>query len=271
MGTHGVSPFALCMARLLGAALVLVPLAARRSGPRVLTARDRGGMLLLSLLGIVFNQVLFLLGLKRTSPLSATLLIATIPVFTLALAVATRRERLEARTAIGIGVAFFGVVVLSGFAVPALGDTFVLLNAASYATYLILARPYLERFGAFTVMAWAFGLGAIVLAPLGGPALVLEAPNWSLTAVALVGWIVAIPTIFAYLLNAFALKRASPVLVTVYVYVQPTVVALLAWVQLGERPEVRALAAGALIFAGVTIVATRRAPLVPAVVGVRRE
>lgn len=260
----GVSPPALAMARIVGSAVVFVAalLALRRtegSGvpePRVTAWRDRLLLGVLSIFGIVFNQALFLAGLQRTSPVSATLLVATIPVFSALVAAVAGRERLTARSASGIALALLGIAVLSRFALPQLGDLLVLTNALSYAIYVVFAKGPLRRHGTLSVMAWVFGWGALLFAPLGGVALAREAPSWSPGAAALVAYIVGVPTILAYGLNAWALRRASTTLVTIYIYLQPLVVAALAWVQLGQPLEVRALIAGLLILAGVTVVAT---------------
>jgi len=263
---HGVSPAALAMARILGAAAFFVALRAlgRAAGqaPGVTSWRDRAALGLLASFGIVLNQALFLAGLQRTSPLSATLLVAMIPVFTAIVAAAAGRERLTGRKLGGIALALLGVAVLSRFALPAAGDLMVLLNALSYAIYVVFAKGLLTRLGTQAVMAWVFGWGVVLFAPVGGAALVREAPGWSPAAAGLVAFIVGVPTVLGYGLNAWALRRASPTLVTIYIYLQPLVVALLAWVQLGQPLTVRALAAGLLILAGVTVVAT--APRQPA-------
>ena len=84
-------------------------------------------------------------------------------------------------------------------------------------------------------------------------ALTWNAHTWALVAV-----IVVVPTIVAYSANAWALGRSSPTLVTVYVYLQPLLTAVLQWLQLGENVTTRAVVAAALIFAGVIVIATRR-------------
>src|SRR5512144_2517147 len=132
----GVSPPALAMVRILGGALVFVPAHLLLRSRRVRAWRDAAELALLALFGIVLNQALFLAGLRRTSPVSATLLVAMIPVFTAAVAAITGRERLTGRAGAGIAVSLFGVLVLSGFALPRRGDVLVLLNAASYALYI---------------------------------------------------------------------------------------------------------------------------------------
>src|SRR5262249_21666309 len=66
------------------------------------------------------------------------------------------------------------------------------------------------------------------------------------------------PTIVAYLANAWALARSSAVLVTIYIYTQPAIAGLLAWLQLGVGITARLLASAALIAVGVAVVSTRR-------------
>src|SRR5512144_1905949 len=118
----GVSPPALAMVRILGGALVFMPLALAQGGPRVRARRDVAELTLLGLFGVVLNQALFLAGLRQTSPVSATLLVATIPVFTVVIAALAGRERLRLRGVTGIALALVGALTLSGFALPRRGD-----------------------------------------------------------------------------------------------------------------------------------------------------
>jgi drug/metabolite transporter (DMT)-like permease len=252
----GVSPPALAMARILGAALVFVPASFVFRAPRVRSLRDGLELAMLSLFGVVLNQALFLAGLRQTTPVSATLLVATIPVLTAVISAISGRDRVRPRAAIGIAVALFGVGVLTRFTLPHRGDALVLCNAASYATYIVLSPRTLARYGTLTVLAWIFGAAAVLFAPVGGLALAREAPAWPAHTLALVAFIVLVPTALSYSLNAWALARANPALVTIYIYVQPLVVAALAWAQLGQAPELTTLLAGLFILAGVAIVAT---------------
>jgi drug/metabolite transporter (DMT)-like permease len=260
----GVAPEALAMARILGGALVFVPAylvaVARGGAGRISSWRDRMILAALSLFGVVLNQALFLRGLSQTSPVAATLLVATIPVFTAVIVVLTGRDRLRARAALGVLLAIAGIAVLSGFALPARGDALVLLNALSYAIYVVYSKDALARHGSLAVMAYVFGWGALLFAPIGGVRLLVDAPTWSVGAIGLVLYVVLVPTVLAYGLSAWALRRASPTLVTIYIYLQPIVVVALAAIQLGQVPTIRALLGGVFILAGVTIVARMKAP-----------
>lgn len=259
MSVHGVSPRALAMARILGGAILFGAAHVVAKTPRVRSLRDVGVLAALAIAGVVVNQGLFLAGLARTSPMSATLLIATIPVFAAVIGAASGRDRVTPRAAVGVAVALLGASALTGFAIPPTGDLFVLLNAFSYALYVVFAKRAVERLGALTVVAWVFGLGALLFAPFGLRELVSDAPTWSPEARGLVAFILVVPTFVAYGGSAFALRRASPTLVAVYVYLQPLVVAVLAYVQLGHAVTPRAAAAAALILGGVTIVASSKA------------
>jgi drug/metabolite transporter (DMT)-like permease len=68
-----------------------------------------------------------------------------------------------------------------------------------------------------------------------------------------VGFIILLPTIGAYWLNIFALKRVESSLVSVFVYMQPVITALIAIPVLHEHVSPRLIPAAGLIFAGVGV------------------
>jgi drug/metabolite transporter (DMT)-like permease len=256
--SHGITPAALAMLRIAGTAAFFLAAHLVMRTPRVRAWADVARLVGLSLAGVVVNQALFLSGLSLTSPVSATLLVATIPVFAALVAAVTGRDRLGTRAVAGIALALLGMVVLSRFALPHRGDLLVVANAFSYALYVVFAKGMLERYGTVTVIGWVFGLGALLFAPVGAAALWREAPLWPASTVGLAAFIVLVPTLLAYGLNAWALRRASPTLVAVYIYLQPLVVVVLAWLQLGERLTLHTALGGLLILGGVGVVALRR-------------
>jgi drug/metabolite transporter (DMT)-like permease len=259
-GGGGVSPLALAMARMLGAALFFQVLTRLRPGGLPpLSRADHGRAIGLSVLGIVLNQALFLIGLRITTAFAAALLGATIPVFTAALAVALRIEKPSARTAVGLALAVAGVVSLTGFHSLDLGALAIAANCLSYSLYLVLAKRTVERVGALNLVTWLFTWGVLVFSPFGGPKVVSGALEWGTRGWALVAFMIAGPTIVAYLFNAWALARSNPTVVSVYIYLQPLFAAVLQWVQLGETVERRAVVATAFILAGVGVVTTRKA------------
>ena len=263
-GGAGVDPFALALARMLGATVFFQVVTRATGRLRAVPVREHMRIAGLSLLGIVLNQTLFLVGLRITTAFAAALLGACIPVFTAALAIAFRVERASLRLAVGLALALSGVLWLTGVGALDWGAIALAANCLSYALYIVLSKQVIARVGALTLVTWLFTWGALMFAPLGLRPFVRGTGAWGLLAWGLVALIVIVPTVVAYSANAWALGRSSPTLVTVYIYLQPILAAALQWVQLGEPITKRALVAASFIFVGVTLVALRPAtPVLP--------
>lgn len=254
---EAIDPTALAFVRAFAAALAFV-LAERSTRRGPVAPLPRLPMFGLAVLGVVVNQAFFLHGLKRGTATSAALLAATIPVFTAALGVFLGIERARVRTWLGIALASLGVVTLTGVRDISLGNLLVTINSLSYAAYLVMVGKYVRAHGALRVIAAVFVWGALLLAIPGVPALVHNAPHWTPRGMTMVAWFVVVPTIFAYLTNAWALGRATPSVVAAYVYLQPILVMVVAGKMLGERLDLKTLFAGAAILGGLAIVAFRR-------------
>ncbi len=267
-----VTPFVLASFRAVLGALLLSLLARALSGPAPeQTLRERGKVAVLSFCGIVANQVLFIVGLSLTSAIHATLLTATIPIFTLVVATLSGRERPTLLRAAGIPVALGGIVFLldpgevAGASGSLLGDLLLAANAAFYSVFLVASREVLARRSALSFVAQAFRYGALPILLVASGDLGRFRP----AAVTGTGWlaiagVVAFATVGAYALNAWALARTSASTTALFVYVQPVFATALAALVLGERVTPRLLGAAALIFAGVALATVRRGPRRPA-------
>jgi drug/metabolite transporter (DMT)-like permease len=257
-GGEGISPYALAMVRMLGATLFFQAFTRATGTLRATVSRDHRTLAVLSILGIALNQGLFLLGLRLTSPMNAALLSVMIPVLTAALAVAIGHERASVRLGVGLVTSISGVVWLTGVGHVDAGVLIVLANCVAYSAYIVFSRETIRRLGTLTVVTWIFTWGAVLFAPFGMSALVHGVGDWTPRGWAFVAYIVMMPTIVAYLCNAWALERSNATLVSIYIYVQPVLAGLLAWIQMGLQPSGRLLGAAALIAIGVTVVATRK-------------
>lgn len=267
-------PFALL--RVAGSYLCLLAISLRQRAPRVPFSRGEVLRLILySILGVVVNQTLFISGLARTTAQHAAILIVTIPVFTLLIALLTRREAASAARVAGILLAASGAVSItlrSGLGDSAgsvTGDAMILLNCLSYAAFLVLSKPLMARHSSVRVMTILFGVGTLLMAPIAAGDLLAQ--DWSRVRPG--GWIALLfvilgPTVGAYLLNGWALARADSSLVAAYVYLQPLLASVMAAVILHERLESGTALAAVLIFAGVWLASRRPAragetPLLP--------
>lgn len=247
------------MIRMLGGALFFQAIVRTRSTQGVAISRaDHARLGGLSILGIALNQTLFLLGLRWTTPFATSLLGATIPVFAAALAVLFGKEKLSGRTVVGLILAMSGVLSLIGLGSLDRGAILVALNSLSYAAYVVLSRDVVVRVGALRAVAWIFTYAALMFAPIGARPMVTQLAVLTPRGWAFVLYILAMPTIVAYLLNAWALARSSATLVTIYIYLQPLFAALLAWAQLGQGISKRAWLAALLILLGLAVVGSRQ-------------
>ncbi len=256
-GGEGVAPIALAMIRMGGAAVFFQAVARLMRWLRPTSRRDQLQLAGLSVLGVTANQALFLVGLHSTSPMSAALLAVCIPVFAAAISILAKQERARSRTFAGLAFAVAGVVCLSGFGSLDKGALVVTLNSLCYACYIVFSRGIIRRLGALTVIAWLFTWGAASFAPLGSWTVLHDAPLWTPRAWAFIAYIVGVPTVVAYLANAVALGRTSATLVAVYIYLQPLMVGVLAWVQLGQTLSSRMLVSAVLILLGLGLVVSR--------------
>ena len=261
--------------RVLGAALALLTLNLLRGGPWIRDRRTLAHLALAGLLGVTGNQTLFVYGLSHTTAVNATILTTTNPVFTVLGALLLGLERPAPLKLWGIGLAGAGAVYLVGpdrlsFAPGvALGNLLVLCAMICYAAYFLVSKPLLRRVDPVTASAYIMGFALLGVAPIAAPAVRATALRevapltW-----ALVGYIVLFPTILAYLLNLWALRRVSPQTVAAFIYLQPLLTAAVSPLVLpGEGISSRTIVAGLAIFAGLGLVirAERREGAAPGV------
>jgi drug/metabolite transporter (DMT)-like permease len=261
---RSISSTGLVALRIGGAAIALTLLRRQLSKLRTLPKRDVWWLLFLSLLGVVWNQLLYVKGLSLTTAINAVLLSTTIPVCTLVISLFLGIDKLSLRRFIGIALAAAGVIYLvnpsradfSGGTMA--GNLLIVANSLSYGAYIALSKDLFQRYGALNVITWIFLIASLIVVPIG----FVDLRHLDTATVAPIVWgaviyTILIPTVAAYYLNAWALARVSPSTVAAYIYLQPLIAFGLAPVVLGERWNSRTLIASALIFTGVAVVTKR--------------
>lgn len=257
LGMRAFDPLTFSYLRVLGAAIVMNAVLPRAAYPR-LTRADWKRVVLYAVLGVVLNQAMFLAGLSLTSAHVAAILITAVPIFTLGAAMAFKEERVTPMKVAGIVLACAGALTVvggegfGGATKSLLGDLLIVGNSLAYALFLVLSKSDMARLGPRRVIARMFAVAAVLMIPLAAaPMLRLDwralPPGawWSLA------FVIAGPTIAAYILNAWALARTDSSLVAAYTYLQPALAVVLAAMFLGERIRPAAIVAGILIFTGV--------------------
>ena len=262
LGMREFAPLTFAWLRVAGAAVLLAIVA--RGEPKLdrADARRVAGW---AVLGVVINQSMFLAGLSLTTVPVAAILITTIPVFTLAAAIAARQERATAFRIAGIALAGAGaLLVVGGESVHGswrsfFGALMLVTNCLSYSLYLVVSKNAMARLSARRVVARMFAVGAVLLLPIAAWPMARE--QWS--QISPRAWIALVlvilgPTVGAYLLQAWALRHADSSVVASYTYVQPVLATLLGVLFLGEHLRGVVVIAGLMIFAGVWLATTPR-------------
>jgi len=224
---------------------------------------DFGKLALCGLFGVAINQMLFFKGLSMTSPINASLIMITLPIATLIFAAILIHERITAHKMLGIllGAIGAGMIILfshRGSAViasSALGDFLIFVNAASYALYLVLVKPLMERYHPFTILKWVFFFGLFYVVPFSfGEFQQIDWQSFPPLIWFCVAYVIVGTTFLTYVLNIYALEKVDTSIVAIYVYTQPVIATLIA-VGLGkdELSPLKIIAA-AFIFVGVFLV-----------------
>jgi drug/metabolite transporter (DMT)-like permease len=261
---RSMSTSSLVSCRLTGAALAFALLQRKLTPLLKMPAKDFLLLVLCSMLGVVGNQFLYVKGLALTTVINATLLSTTIPVFALFVSILIGYDQLSFRRLLGIVLAAGGVVYLVNPARADLsaqttaGNLLIVSNSLLYATYIVISKTLLERYGALNVITWIFLVGSVVTVPVGIYSLQQE----NLGAISAGVWllllfIIIFPTVGAYYLNAWALTKVAPSTVAIYIYLQPLVAFGFAPLLLGEQWNSRTIVAALLIFMGVAVVTKR--------------
>lgn len=212
-----------------------------------------------SLLGIVCNQGCFTFGLSLTSPVDASIITTTMPIFTLVLAAVFLKEPVTPLKVGGLFLGSIGAMLLilgsqsgSDKESNVWGDLLCMSSQISFACYLTIFKKLISRYSVFTLMKWMFTYAAIAFIPFSYSDVV--ATDFSAFSVKVwleAGYVVIFGTYFAYILILYGQKQLRPTVVSMYNYVQPVVGSSVAvWLGMSEFGWMKAMAA-LFIFIGV--------------------
>ena len=259
LGLEDMPPVAMAGARfVIGALVVLVALWVSGVSPRVPHSQWKG---FCGLLVIFVAQILLLnYGTDHTTASRSTVLMNSYPLFTAVFAHLFVRDLLTPSTALGLTVAFGGVVLLffddldlQGTA-TLFGDLLVLLSAVLLGVRTIILKRLVHDLHPYQVLFWQATMSLPVFAVLSFA--VEREARFALTtnAVAAVlyqGFIVAG---VCFILWIFLLQRHSASRVGVFGFITPLSGVLLSNLILGEEISWVILASVAMVATGAVVV-----------------
>jgi len=258
-----IPSFAFVLMRVSGAMLVFWLLSLFRPEEKI-AKKDYFKFFVAALFGIAINMMSFLTGLSYTSPISASVLMITAPIFVMVFSFLFLKNPINKYKVLGVllGMAGAAFLILYGKggnelqgSNPRLGNFLVALNAVSYALYLILAKPILKKYSPVTFAKWLYTFGFILILPFS----VREFSNIDWVSVPFsihlkIAFVVLFSTVLTYLFNLIALKELKPTTMSVFIYLQPLIASIFAiFVGADQLSPVKVISA-VLIIIGVYLV-----------------
>lgn len=208
---------------------------------------------------IGLSQLLFIGGLARTSVAHLIILASTSPLLAAVYRWVRYGQRPNQRAGLGMALGFIGVLIVVGDAggsegTSVIGDLMGLGAAAAWVGATVMPQPLVDRYGAPRATGWLLVAAAVLVVPLGIPALI-ETAHHPPPALA---WGSLLYTAMALLVGNTLWQRAvqqvGPGRTLVYLYLEPVLALIIAAIVLGERlTPVQALG-GLLALGGVMLV-----------------
>jgi len=255
-----IGPSALVFLRIAGAFVLFQVLEIIMVRKKIPVSRSiMKELFLLSLAGVVINQIFFIGGLKYTTPINSAIIMVSSPIMVFLFSSFMKKNFLRWT---GLALSSLGAIILLSFkgdfrigSDTWLGDFMTLINAASWALFIVKSRSFFVEYHPVWMMKWLFFFGLIVYAPFGIPAL-MEVNFSAFTAHAwfAVFFVVVMTTFVAYLLNLYGLKIHSPETVSAYIYLQPLLAGTLAIFLGKDELTPTKLLSGILIILGLYLI-----------------
>jgi drug/metabolite transporter (DMT)-like permease len=256
-----MQPLALNVIRVSVALILFWLLFLFKPSKALIDKKDIPLFILCAATGVAINQILFIKGASLTSPIHTSLLALTTPVAITIIAVWLLKEKFTSNKLIGLllGISGAAILILSKDRVnkssSMLGDTFVIINAASYAFYLVLVQPLMQRYQPVHVIRWIFLFGAFMIVPIGWNDFTqIKWDGFLWTHWLALSFIVFGATFFAYIFIIYGIANLGSSITGTYIYTQPVFATITSLILFNEHLSLIKILSALLIFAGVYFV-----------------
>ena len=230
-----------------------------RRGAKPVTWDEVPKLVTMGIIGMCFNQLLFTLGVARTSVAHAAVLMALTPLMVLLFVSFRGHEKFSIVRLAGVVVALGGVCVLQmtsskSAGASYLGDMLVFGAGIAWAIYTVMSKQLTKTRDAVSVTALSYMIAAVGLAPVT----IWQASEHGFGAVTPTLWAVllymaVLPSMIGALIYYYALIYMPASRVTAFLYLQPVLATLLAIPVLGEHVSGALIGGGAMVIAGVSL------------------
>jgi len=256
----GVPPLTMVALRFLLTSAILGALLRLREPRGRVPAKAALPLAASGLVGITLYFFFESRGIRLTSASHASLIIATIPVFTLAAESLVYKTPIRWLAALGIALSVAGTFLLVRGSVAAgtlAGDLLMFGACLSWVAYNMLSRDLHRSLSDLAITAWQAIVGTTVLVLLA----LTERRFWvplSVPVVLNLVFLAVLSSAVGNFLYVYGLSRLGPATVTPFLNLIPVVSAIGGVALLGESLDAWQIAGGVVIIVGVVLVRLRR-------------
>ena len=256
-----VKPYAFIVLR-VGGATLLFWLFSFLGPKEKIDKRDYKHFVIAAFFGIAVNMIMFFKGLEHTTPIHASVISTISPILVLIMSAIILKEKLTAMKVVGVILGFVGAIFLTvyGKSLRAddnilLGNTLIVINATSFAIYIILVKKLTAKYHPLTFLKWLFLFALIMVIPFGySEVKEINLQSFSPYIIFAVAFVVIGATYIANLLNPLALRHLKASTVSIFIYLQPVIAGAFAIMMGSDQLEPVKISAAAFIFLGVYLV-----------------
>jgi drug/metabolite transporter (DMT)-like permease len=210
----------------------------------------------------VFHLWIQITGLKFTSASNTGWIIGTAPIFMAILGYFYFKEKISGKKLLGIVIAFSGLLILVGKGNPFnvdliknIGDWLVLLSAFTWGIYSIINKKITLSYSPVKTIFYLFLIMMIIILPFN----ISKQNITSVINLSAIGWfsilfLGLLCSGVSYVIWAYLLREMSSAKVGAYLYIEPFITFLGAWILLKEEITLIMLISGVIITIGVYLV-----------------
>lgn len=256
-----LTPVTIILMRLILASILLTVLAIATKKDFRINLKSHGSILILACIA-AFHLWIQVTGLKFTTASNTGWIIGTAPIFMALLATIFFKEKINTLQVLGIITAMLGLLLLVGkgdiFNIDLIknkGDLLVLGSAFTWGVYSMVNKKISLSYSPLMTILYLFIMMSILIAPFN----INDETIDSVVHLSALGWVSILflgllCSGVAYVIWAYSLRDLESAKVGAFLYFEPLVTVIAAWLLLSESITFLMLLSGAIITLGVILV-----------------
>jgi len=256
-----LKPVTIIILRLILASFLLTIIAVSTKRNFSLNIRSHGWIFILAIVA-VFHLWIQVTGLQYTTASNTGWIIGTAPVFMAVLALLFFKEKIKYYQAAGIIISLLGLLLLFGKGdftdidlINNKGDLLVLGSAFTWGVYSMVNKKISLSYSPLMTILYLFIMMAVIIIPFNlDKNTINSVVNLSFTGWISILFLGLLCSGVAYVIWAQALRDMESAKVGAFLYFEPFITVIAAWIFLKEEITLIMLLSGIIITAGVILV-----------------